>query len=158
MDFNATFLISTVSFILFVIIMNLLLYRPILGIMQAREDYINKNQDDANEHDKNSDALIEDKNQQINEANKKSRNIVATKSDAVKEEKSKIINNAKAETSSYVNSEKENLANQKNEIYYRLKGNISDLANNITTKLVGEGVVFEPLKDHEVDEVIRKHA
>jgi len=158
MEFNATFFVSAISFIVFILIMNAVLYRPILDIIQKREDYINKNQADANEHNQNSNSLIEDKNQKIDEANKKSRDIVTTKSEAVKEEKSKVINGAKAETSAYVDSEKENLANQKHEIYYRLKGNISDLANQITTKLVGEGIVFEPLKDKEVDEVIRKHA
>ncbi len=158
MDFNATFIVSAVSFIIFVIIMNSVLYRPILGIMKDREEYINKNKDEADEHNNNSNALIDDKNQQIGEAHRKSRDIVAAKSESVKHEKSRVLNDAKSEMGSYVNSEKENLANQKNEIYYRLKGNIADLANNITTKLVGEGIDFEPLKDNEVDEVIRKHA
>ena len=34
MEFNATLLISSISFIIFVIIMNQILYKPILAIMQ----------------------------------------------------------------------------------------------------------------------------
>lgn len=158
MEFNATFLVSAISFIVFIIIMNQILYKPILDIMQKREDYINNNKNAANEHGRNAQGLIEDKEKKIGEAHRKSRDIVATKTEAIKEEKGKALNAAKSEMGEFVDSQKEDLNNQKNEIYYRLKGNTADLANNITSKLVGDGVAFEPLADSEVEEVIRKNA
>lgn len=158
MEFNATFLISAISFILFIIIMNKILYEPILGIMQKREEYINSNKNEAALHEKNAQGLIEDKNSKIGDAHRKSRDIVAVKTEAIKDEKNRALNTAKSETGAFVDAQKEDLSNQKNEIYYRLKGNTADLANNITSKLVGEGVEYEPLSDSEVDEVIRKNA
>lgn len=158
MEFNATFIISTISFLVFIFIMNSILYAPIMRITKAREDYINKNKEAAGNFEKNANSLIEDKNAKISEAHKKSRDIVATKSEAIKEEKNYALNNAKSEMSAYVEYQKETLASQKHEIYYRLKASVADLANNITSKLIGEGVSFEPLNEKEIDEVIRKHA
>lgn len=158
MEINATILVSAISFIVFIFIMNSLLYQPILNIIQERNEYINNNKNAADEHGKKAQSLIEDKNKKIGEAHKKSRDIVATKTEAIKTEKNNALNKTKSEMSSYIDSQKEDLENQKNEAYYRLKGSVAELANNITTKLVGDGIAFEPLEDSEIDEVIRKNA
>lgn len=158
MEINATILVSTLSFLLFIFIMNAILYKPVMKIMEERQNYIDGNKNEANLHEKHSKDLLEEKEKKISDAHKKSRDIVAMKTDAIKEEKNKAINTTKSEMSNFVDSQKNDLANQKNEIYYRLKGNVADLANNITTKLVGDGIAFEPLKENEIDEVIRKHA
>ena len=43
MEFNATFLATIVSFIVFVILMNKILYAPILNIMEERRNFIDNN-------------------------------------------------------------------------------------------------------------------
>ena len=40
MEFNGTFLATIVTFVLFVFLMNKVLYAPILGIMKQRQDFI----------------------------------------------------------------------------------------------------------------------
>ena len=89
MEFNATLLVSAVSFIIFVIIMNQILYKPVLAIMQKRQEYINNNRLAADEHGKHANALLEEKDKKIGEAHRKSRDIVAAKTEAIKNEKSK---------------------------------------------------------------------
>ena len=42
-EFNATFLIAMLSFVVFIMIMNAIFYNPILDIMRKREEYINSN-------------------------------------------------------------------------------------------------------------------
>ncbi len=158
MEINATIFVSTISFLVFIFIMNMILYKPVMKIMEERQNYIDANKNEADLHDKHSKELLADKDKQISDAHKKSRDIVAMKAEAIKEEKSKALNNTKAEMNSFVEQQKQDLSNQKNEIYYGFKANIADLANNITTKLIGQGVAFEPLSDGEIDEVIRKHA
>ena len=44
MEFNATFLATIISFIVFVFLMNKILYAPILNIMEERKNFINDNQ------------------------------------------------------------------------------------------------------------------
>ena len=162
MEINATILISTISFICFIFIMNAILYKPVMEIMAKRQSYIDGNKSDATEHRNKAQALIADKNNKVADAQRKSRDIVASKADAVKEEKNKVLNDAKLSAASYFNEQKQNLASQKEELSHQMKGDVADLANRLTTKLMGEGVAFEPLNnealDSVLDEVMRKNA
>ena len=51
MEFNATFLATIISFVLFVILMNKILYAPILSIMEERKAFIDGNYKSAKEND-----------------------------------------------------------------------------------------------------------
>lgn len=158
MEFNATLLISSISFVIFVIIMNQILYKPILAIMRQRKDYIDNNKLAVDEHKKHAQMLIDDKDKKIVEANKKSRDIVAATVESLKAEKSKMLGNTKSEMNDYFNSKKQTIAEEKDNTVNNLAFNVADIANNITTKLVGYGVAFDPLSEAEVKEVIRKNA
>ena len=48
-EFNATFIVAMISFIVFIFIMNIIFYRPILSIIKKREDYMNNNHNEAKE-------------------------------------------------------------------------------------------------------------
>ncbi len=162
MEINATILVSTISFICFIFIMNAILYKPVMEIMAKRQSYIDDNKQDAAENHKKANILIEDKNTRVADAQRKSRDIVASKADAIKEEKSKIINDVKQNTSLYFDEQKQSLAVQKDELSHQMKGDVADLANRLTTKLMGVGVSFQPLNEQDldrvIDEVMRKNA
>ena len=38
-----------------------------------------------------------------------------------------------------------------------MKFDVADIANRLTTKLMGEGIAFEPLNEQEVEEVMKKN-
>ena len=158
MEFNATLIISAISFIIFVIVMNQIMYKPVLAVMQKRQEYIDNNRLAAEEHEKQANRLLDEKDKKICEAHKKSRDIVAAKTESIKNEKAKVLDNAKIEMSAMLDGQKKELYNEKNNIYLSFRDNVADIANNITTKLIGEGVPFEPLNADEVDEVIRQNA
>ncbi|MBS4759344.1 MAG: ATP synthase F0 subunit B [Clostridium sp.] len=157
MEFNATFLISALSFIVFIFIMNAILYKPVLAIMEKRADYIKANKNEADLHKQNATALVEDKKHKIADAQRKSRDIVASKADSLKEEKAKVLNDAKNSAGSYFSEQKQSLANQKEETIRNMKHDVADLANNLTTKLMGIGISFEPLCESEIEEVMKKN-
>ena len=48
-EFNATFLIAMLSFVVFILIMNAIFYQPILNIIRKRDDYIDSNYADSKE-------------------------------------------------------------------------------------------------------------
>ena len=87
-----------------------------------------------------------------------SRDIVASKADAIKEEKSKVLKDTKDSVSNYFSEQKQNLAHQKDEAAANMKYDVADLANRLTTKLMGEGIAFEPVGEQEVEEVMKKNA
>ena len=158
MEINATILISAISFLVFIFIMNKILYQPVLDIMEKRKNYIEANKTDAQNHKQKAEGLIADKNARIADAQRKSRDIVAAKSDALKEEKTKVLNDAKAGAASYFSEEKQSLVHQKEQTAANMKFDVADIANRLTTKLMGEGIAFEPLNEHEIDEVMKKNA
>lgn len=158
MEINATILVSAISFIVFIFIMNAILYNPVLAIMEKRQNYIDENKNEAELHKKNAEGLIDDKNCKIADAQRKSRDIVAAKADALKEEKTKVLNDTKNSANSYFGEQKQTLAQQKDEAANIMKSDVADLANNLTSKLMGEGVAFEPLSETEIEEVMKKNA
>ena len=141
MEINATILISAISFLVFIFIMNKILYQPVLDIMEKRKNYIEANKTDAQNHKQKAEGLI-----------------AAAKSDALKEEKTKVLNDAKAGAASYFSEEKQSLVHQKEQTAANMKFDVADIANRLTTKLMGEGIAFEPLNEHEIDEVMKKNA
>ena len=158
MEINATILVSAISFIVFIFIMNKILYKPVLEIMEKRQNYIESNKKEADEHHKKAQDLLADKDTKIADAQRKSRDIVASKADALKEEKAGVLKETKDRVSNYFGEQKQNLANQKSEAAANLKNDVADLANRLTTKLMGEGVAFEPVSEQEVEEVMKKNA
>lgn len=158
MEINATILVSAISFIVFIFIMNKILYKPVLEIMEKRQNYIDANKNETDEHHKKAQQLLVDKDARVAEAQRTSRDIVASKADAIKEEKSKVLNDTKNSVTSYFSEQKQNLAHQKDEAAANMKHDVADLANRLTTKLMGEGIAFEPVGEQEVEEVMKKNA
>ena len=158
MEINATILISAISFLVFIFIMNKILYKPVLEIMEKRQNYIDANKNEADEHRQKAQQLLADKDEKVADAQRKSRDIVASKTNALKEEKSKVLKDTKDSVSNYFSEQKQNLAHQKEDASHNMKYDVADLANRLTTKLMGEGIAFEPVGEYEVEEVMKKNA
>lgn len=158
MEINATILISAISFLVFIFIMNKILYKPVLEIMEKRQNYIDANKNEADEHRQKAQQLLADKDAKIADAQRKSRDIVASKANALKEEKSKVLKDTKDSVSNYFSEQKQNLAHQKEDASHNMKYDVADLANRLTTKLMGEGIAFDPVGEQEVEEVMKKNA
>lgn len=77
MEFNATFLVSAISFILFVFIMNAILYKPVIKIMEEREAFLKANFDEAEDARMSAKELADKKQSELAEARKTATNTVA---------------------------------------------------------------------------------
>lgn len=157
MEINATILVSTISFIIFIFIMNAILYKPVMQIMEKRQKYIDDNKNAANDKRNKAKLLVEDRDNKVIEAQRKSRDIVASKADAVKQESAKVVLDAKQNAEKYFSEQKQSLIDQKQEISKQMSFDVADLANKLTTKLMGVGVSFDPVNEAQVDEVIKKN-
>lgn len=157
MEINATILVSTISFIVFIFIMNAILYQPVMQIMEKRQKYINDNKEEAQQHREKAAELVEDRNNKIADAQRKSRDVVAAKADSLKEEKARVLADTKNSVGVYFDEQKQNLAIQKEQALKNMRADVADLANRLTTKLMGEGVAFAPLSEQEVEEVMNKN-
>ena len=76
MEFNATIYVTIVSFLIFVWIMNAILYKPLTKIMRERDDLVCKNYDEAQKTNEKTEAILKDKEERLTETAKETRQIL----------------------------------------------------------------------------------
>ena len=137
MDFNGTFLATIVTFILFVFVMNKILYAPILGIMEERKSFIDSNYKDARENDKKSDELLTERNDELNNAKDEAREKYLSTVDEFKKERQSKIESAQDVEKQELERSNDELAHLSDEVKDGLKGSMANLASDIVEKVIG---------------------
>ena len=138
MEINATFLIAAVSFILFVIIMNFIFYKPIEKIVNEREKFVDGNFDEAQKNNLNSEKLTKEHEQKLEEANFKGKTIMDEKSEEAKKTKASIISEAQHNVAKKIHDNQTDLAAAFDNTKEALKSDMENLANEMSKKLFGE--------------------
>lgn len=154
-EFNATFLVAMISFVVFIVIMNAILYKPMLSIIEERQKYIDENNNSAAESKNKIQSILDDKEKRLNNAALQSKKII---SDRVEKENNNALGlteKAKAESLADIASAKEELSNEAIETKEILKTNIKDLAENISSKILGENFVIENVDNEMIDKVLK---
>ena len=85
MEFNATFLVSVISFIIFTIIMNKIFYKPLENVMDERQKFIDDAKSDALNSNNRADAILKEKEDRLNKSASDSKKLVADKLNAANE-------------------------------------------------------------------------
>ena len=143
LEFNATFLVSMISFIVFIIIMNAIFYKPILGVIEEREKFINDHYNDAKNSKDKAQNLLEQKEKRLNETLSESKKIVSDKVNEANEKAKSFTDNAKADSANKIQS-----ANA-------LKNNVKDLAETISSKILGENTTIDNIDYDYVNKVLK---
>jgi len=154
MEFNGTFLAVIITFIVFVFIMNRILYRPILDIMERRKEFIDSNYKSANENNAKTEELAAEKEEKLNEARDDARGKYIEKVDVFKNQKAEIISDAQKTANDELERSREELKGVSDEVKNALKGSMNDLANDIVEKVIGYRSEIEGFDDEKVNEVL----
>ncbi len=141
MEFNATFLIAAFSFILFVIIMNFIFYKPIEKIVNEREVFVDENFDEAKKNNLTSKKLMEQYDKNIDEANLKGKNILSEKSQAAKSKKANLILDAQKRASDSIFNNQNELTSAFEQTKDELKPEVQNLAAQMSAKLFGDKIL-----------------
>ena len=137
MEFNGTFLVTIISFVLFVFVMNKILYESINNIVAQRREFVDENLRTADINHKKANEISAQKEEKLKGARNDARNKY---SDAVvdfKNKKNDILKNAQCDADNELMQTYENLNNLSNEAKEGLKGRMTDLANDIVEKMIG---------------------
>lgn len=137
MEFNATFLVSAVSFILFCFIMNAIFYKPLQKVVLEREKFIDETNKEADENYEKSGALIKDKNDKIEAAKLDSKKVILDKTEEMKSKKAQMTEEARTNATSMINSAKTDMNNEKENSQAVLEEESKNLANEIVSKILG---------------------
>lgn len=134
MEFNATFLVSAISFILFTIIMNKIFYKPLESVMNEREKFINDNIYDAKLSSDKADAITKAREEKLSKSQVDAKSLVARKINDANENSRNLTEQAKQKSKEDIKSAKDALLNEAENSERDLK--IEELADVIYSKIL----------------------
>lgn len=140
MEFNATFLVSIISFLMFMKIMNAIFYIPLTNLIEERENIVNKNLNDSQIAKKETEKLILQKEEQLAQAAKDSRQILIEKTNEANTNYHNKVNEAKAKSTQRVNELKDELLQSENHAKEVLNSHVEALAQSIVDKVLKGGL------------------
>ena len=152
MDFDATFLISVFSFVMFVFVMNKIFYTPILEIMKKRQSLVEENFKNAENIKKEIDNKTKYRNEELEKSREEARFMIADNSQKLKKEKSKRIIEYKKEAFENITKEREILKQSAIEAKETLKDNIVDIAKNISENILGADIATDLIDKSKIKE------
>ncbi len=136
MEFNATFLVSIISFLVFMKLMNAIFYIPLTNIIEEREEIVNKNHEHSFLTRQKADKLLADKDERLVDTAKKSRQILIDKTNEANSDYKTRVTEAKKESDIRAEQLKKELANSEKEAKTILDTQIEDLAQTIVNKVL----------------------
>jgi len=136
MDFNATFIVAFISFIIFIIIMNFILYKPIGDIIEKRQKFIDDNYNEAKNNSLKSEAILKDRDDKIHNAQNLVRQKTHLAIQEAKDKKNNLLANAKEEAKIKFEENSNNLNQQKSDAQNTLKNDVINLAQIISDKFI----------------------
>lgn len=154
-EFNATFLVAMLSFVVFIIIMNAIFYNPILNIMKKREDYINSNYCEAKNCSEKASQLRNEHDSTIQETKAKCRMDIKNTIEKVQNEANEKTHSARERSKSEIQSKKEVLLKDEQNLKNTVKSTVvKELASTIASKLLGENSTVSDVNYDIVNKVM----
>ena len=129
MDFNGTFFAAIISFLVFVFVMNKLLYEPVRKIVNERNNFINGNYQTAQNNNTKANELSKEREEKIADAKEDARGKYNDILADFKNQKNDIVKNAQDKSRSELENAYENLNNVSRFL-------IKSLINFVSTHLV----------------------
>lgn len=137
LEFNATFFIAMVSFIIFIMIMNAILYKPLERITKERKDFIDKNNEKARVAKEKVETLKDWEKSSIEKAQKTSREMYQKIIREYKDKKDSILEYEKNISRKEVARATAELDGEAKVAKTELKSEVKSLASIIASKILG---------------------
>lgn len=154
MEFNATFIVAFISFIVFTVIMNLILYKPINDIVLKRKQLVDSNYNEANINSEKKEAILNEKQQKIQKANEDAKGIIAEKTSDANLKKDEMTFDAKKEAQKNIDAYNLYYKNATNEAAQFLKNEVVKLAQAISDKFLDSNETITEMPEDELFESV----
>ena len=138
MEFNATFIVSAISFIVFTLIMNAILYNPLQKVVSTRQTFIDETLEEAKIHHQKSEAILKDREEKISNTTHDAKKILVEKTEEVKSQKSVLTSDAQQKAAQTIDSAKEELQKSKETAQQVLSEEVQKLSQSISSKILGK--------------------
>ena len=141
-DFNATLPLMAIQFVLLMVVLTFIFYKPVSKVLDDRELYISGNLTQASEKLIKADELYNQYDEQLKTAKV---NAQATIAQAEKEAKDSValeIGQARTDAAKLIERTNKDLEAQKSTALAQLETQVDDLSQLIKEKLLGKEVVL----------------
>lgn len=156
MEFNATFIVAFISFIIFTFIMNIILYKPINNIVSKRKNYIDTNYDKAKDNSEKTKTILEDRKNQLAKARLGAKEDVDKKIGLIKNQREEITLKAQKEAKELVEQNRLQSINSSNEAKETLKVEIKNLAQMISDRFLNPEEKIADMDNNLVDKIMQE--
>ena len=140
LEFDATFIIAQISFLLFTAIMYIILFEPIREIMKRRKNFISKNEFSARKSNEMALENITKQDEKIKIARKKAAMILSGVKTLLDKQLETDVQNAKKRADARLEKVKAMLEAQKENAREKLEGQTDDFAEAIASKILNREV------------------
>ncbi len=152
MEFDATFLIAVISFIIFVIIMNKIFYAPVLKIMKERQAFVRNNFEKAALLKKTSEQKLDYINSEMNKSREIAREMISKNSQKLKVDINNELFEYKKNLNENIFNQRNNLKNSAKEAGETLKDNVVDIAKEISQIILGDVIDKDKITKSQIEE------
>jgi len=156
MEFNATFFVSGISFIVFAILMNIVMYNPLAKVVEQRKKYIDGNYEEADTANQKATGLIKDRADKLAKAGSDARKVIVDKTDEAKLKKAEVCANAKNEANEEIKSKKDELKNTSIAVSNELKQHVRGIAETISSKILGENSTISEVDEEVINNIMQE--
>lgn len=151
---DGTFIVAAISFIIFMIIMKYILFKPMSTVIEQREKFYEKNKKTALESKHKAKSVIEEKEKELSLTRASASNLVKEVSVFASKNRQEAIRQAKLEASKTLNSAKEELLKQSEAAKEELKAQINDFVSQIASKVLERDVAIK-LEEEKINKIIK---
>ena len=138
LEFDGTFIFALISFMIFVLMMNIILYKPITKIMDERQKFYDKNKNTADLSKQRTDEVLKNKEAEILSAKLEASNILQTVQNNAKVRREELLRIKKEEhKNKLINLEKQ-LVSDNNNAKTILKDQVSEYVKIAVSKVLDE--------------------
>lgn len=137
-ELNITFLIQLVNFLIILAVLNVLLYRPIRGILKQRSERMAAQMSEIERFTESATQKLSDYEKSLEQARQKGMEIRQEFKDEGQKEEQELLAQASDQAAAELQSIREELAVQKEDAEQRLNKEIKGYAQKATDKILGQ--------------------
>ena len=135
-ELNATLLIQMVNFLILLAILNLILYRPIRGIIKRRSEKLAADMNDVEKFNEQAEKKLQDYEQSLQEARTEAGAIRNDYRSEGSEKEKEIVDQAKQEAAQELEESRKQLRQQREEAQKKLFQEIDQYAEKVAQKVM----------------------
>ncbi|MEI6285589.1 MAG: F0F1 ATP synthase subunit B [Bacillota bacterium] len=140
LDINGTIVVQIINFLLMVVILSFIAYKPIMKMMQERSDKIANDLDNA-EKDRNlAEELKRDYQRQLNDARKQAQQILDKAVQQAESAKDDVLNITRSENAKLLKQVQEEIAREREKMFLEVRSQIVSLSIDCAAKVLGREI------------------